>query len=61
MGRPRTVVTANQVRSIVSKYNKGMGLLDLSDEFPYSVPVIRRVLREQKVRIRGRGRPVLSV
>ncbi len=61
MGRPMTTVTANHIRSIVSKYNKGMGLLDLSDEFPYSVPVIRRVLREKRVRVRKRGRPVLSV
>ncbi len=61
MGRPKTVVTANQVRSIVSKYNKGAGLLDLSIEFDYSVPVIRRVLREKRVRVRKRGRPALSV
>lgn len=61
MGRPKTKVSANEVRSLVSRYNKGVGLVELSQAFSYSVPVIRRVLAEKKVRIRGRGRPALAV
>ena len=57
MARPKISLSANQVRSVVSKYNKSVGLVTLADEFGYSIPVIRRALRDSKVRIRGRGRP----
>lgn len=57
MSRPRTVVSSNTQRSIVSKYGKGIGLVALAEEFKLAVPVIRRVLVENDVAIRGRGRP----
>ena len=60
MSRPKAAVTSNQVRSIVSKYRKGTGLVSLAGEFGFSVPVIRRVLTEQDVSVRGRGRPVVA-
>lgn len=60
MGRSKIVVTANEVRSIVSRYNKGQGLILLAVEFGYGVAVIRRILEEKGVSIRDRGRPVLS-
>lgn len=58
MGRPRTKVGSNQIRSLAAKYNKGVGLVALAEEFELSVPVIRRVLNEAGAKIRGRGRPV---
>ena len=60
MGRPQIEVTVNATRSLVSKYNKGTGLVALAEEFGLSVPVIRRVLTENEVQIRGRGRPVVT-
>ena len=60
MARPRTKVTANQTRSIVSRYKKGTGLVALAEMFGFSAPVIRRVLADGAVEIRGRGRPVLA-
>ena len=61
MARPLKVVNSNTRRSIKSKYNKGQGLVALATEFELSTPVIRRVLTEADVEIRGRGRPSLSV
>ena len=58
MGRTRTKVTSNQTRSIVSKYGKGEGLVALAALFGVSTTVISRILREEGVEIRGRGRPV---
>ena len=60
MSRTQTKVSSNEQRSIVSKYNKGAGLVSLATDCGYSIPVIRRVLTEQKVSIRGRGRPVTA-
>ncbi len=60
MARPRIKVLSNTQRSIVSKYGKGLGLVALATEFELSPPVIRRVLTENKVTIRGRGRPALQ-
>lgn len=60
MARPRIEVVGNRQKSIVSKYGKGAGLVALAAEFELSVPVIRRVLTEGKVTIRGRGRPTLQ-
>lgn len=60
MARPRIEVVGNQRKSLVSKYNKGAGLVALATEFELSVPVIRRVLEENNVIIRGRGRPSLQ-
>ena len=62
MARPKTKVTSNERRSIISKYtNHGYGLVELSELFEYSVTVIRRVLVEANATIRGRGRPKLAV
>ena len=60
MSRPRIELKANAVRSMVSKYNKGAGLVALAEEFGISLPVVRRVLAENGVTIRGRGRPVVA-
>lgn len=57
MARPKAVVTSNQIRSIVSRYGKGVGLVALSTEFHFSIPVIRRVLVEAGSTIRKRGKP----
>lgn len=59
MGRAKTKVSPNDTRSIVSKYKKGAGLVTLSEVFEISTTVITRILREQKVKIRGRGRPAV--
>ena len=60
MGRPQATVTENQRRAIVSRYQKGAGFVELSDDFKRSIPVIRRILVDNKVKIRGRGRPVTA-
>lgn len=60
MPRPKIEVTANAKRSMVSKYNKGAGLIALAEEFELSIPVVRRVLVNAGVTIRGRGRPALA-
>lgn len=60
MGRAKIEVTSNTVRSLVSKYNKGAGLVELAEEFKLSIPVIRRTLTDAKVKIRGRGRPAVE-
>ncbi len=58
MGRSRTEFSYNLTRSIVSKYKKDIGLVELALRFGVSTTVIARILREQGVKIRGRGRPV---
>lgn len=58
MARPKRTITANQRRAILSRYPKGYGLVALSKDFEISIPVIRRVLVEGGVKIRGKGRPV---
>jgi len=60
MGRPQKKLTANELRSAVARYKKGEGLAAIADALEYSLPVIRRVLIEAKVKIRGRGRPVTA-
>lgn len=57
MSRPQTKVTANQVRSIVSRYGKGEGLVAIAEAVKLGVGIVRRTLAEEKVKIRGRGRP----
>ncbi len=61
MSRPRVKVTSNHRRSIVSRYGKGQGfeMIERALKFVYSISVIRRVLTEEDVKIRGRGRPAL--
>lgn len=60
MAREKITLNANQTKSLVSKYNKGAGLVALVGEFEVSLPVIRRVLVENGVKIRKRGRPVAA-
>ena len=57
MSRPQTKVSANQSRSIVSRYKKGDGLVAISEALELGVGVVRRILAAGKVKIRGRGRP----
>ena len=61
MARPKVKVSSNQARSICAKYKKGAGLIALASEFELSPAVIRRVLVEGDVDIRGRGRPAKAV
>ena len=61
MPRTQLKIKANDVRSIVANYKKGMGLVALSENFGISVPVIRRTLIENDVTIRSRGRPAVAV
>jgi len=60
MARPQIEVLAKAANSMVSKYNKGAGLVALAEEFDVSIPVIRRTLVEKGAKIRGRGRPVVA-
>jgi len=63
MSRSKTKVTANQVRSIVAQYNKGgpgNGLVAIAERLELGVQIIRRVLVEAGVKIRGKGRPCLA-
>ena len=60
MSRPQIEVLAKAANSMVSKYNKGAGLVELATEFDLSIPVIRRTLADKGVKIRKRGRPVAA-
>ena len=53
-------VTRKYTRTILSRYNKGRGLEYIADEFGLAVSVIRRVLTDEGVKIRGRGRPLIT-
>jgi len=58
MARPKIELKARALKQAVSSYNKGVGLVALAEKCGVSIPVIRRVLAEAGVTIRGRGRPV---
>lgn len=61
MGRPKLEVAKRVRKTIVSGYtrkNKPLGLVALSDKVTLSIPVVRRILVEEGVEVRGRGRPV---
>lgn len=63
MGRSKLEVAKSVQKTIVSGYTrqrKPLGLLALADKVTLSIPVIRRVLVENKVTIRDRGRPKLA-
>lgn len=60
MSRPQTKVSANQKRSIVSQYNKGVGLVAIAATVKLGVQIIRRVLVEADVTIRSKGRPCVA-
>ena len=57
MARPRTVVPENTRRSIVAKYGKGIGLVQIAADTELCVTVVRRCLIDNQVALRGRGRP----
>ena len=61
MGRPKLELSSKVVRSIVGGYTRKrqpLGLVALAEQINVSIPVIRRVLVENGVAVRGRGRPV---
>jgi len=49
--------SATDTKALVKRYNKGEGLVALADTYDVPLGTIRRVLVEQGVVIRGRGRP----
>ena len=60
MARPKTVLTKRIQKTLVSRYNKGAGLVELAGYAEVSIPVVRRHLREAGVKIRKQGRPVVK-
>lgn len=44
-------------RKIVEHYNKGIGMAKIAENIGCCVTVVRRILVEENVTIRGRGRP----
>lgn len=48
--------TANQTRSIVAAYKRGESSIVIAERFKVTSPTIIRVLRENKVKVKGRGR-----
>lgn len=60
MSRPKKAVSANHQKSIIAQYKKGgegNGLVAIAKRLGYGVQIVRRVLADGKVKIRGRGRP----
>jgi hypothetical protein len=57
MAKPRKEVSAGQKREITTQYQAGAGMLTLADKYGHCVSVIRKVLVEAQLEIRGRGRP----
>lgn len=56
---PQIKLNARDTKKLVNGYTKkGKGLAALSEEMEISIPVVRRLLEEAGVKIRGRGRPV---
>jgi hypothetical protein len=58
--RPKTEVSAKDRAKIVKLYSDGTGLVPLTVLVDLSVYVIRRVLAEEGITLRGRGRPCLA-
>jgi len=54
-------ITSNQTRSIVARYKKGETIRDLSETFGISNSSVLRILRDNKVKIRPRGRRPAAV
>ena len=52
----RIEFTSNQIRSIVSAYKRGESSIKIAERLKVTSPTIIRVLRENKVRVKGRGR-----
>ena len=51
--------TKSEINRIMKLYDKGNGLGSIAKTFAVSIPTIRRILTENSVNIRGRGRPVV--
>ncbi len=49
-------ITNNQTRSITAGYKNGATIRELADKFEISNSSVLRILRENKVKIRPRGR-----
>jgi Mor family transcriptional regulator len=49
-------LTSNQTRSMVSRYTKGETVRDLAGFFDISTTSVLRILRDNNVKIRPRGR-----
>lgn len=63
MGRPLLKLGKRDVGTIVKGYTrkvKPLGLVALAKKIEVSIPVIRRILIENEVTVRGRGRPVMT-
>lgn len=61
MTRPKRTFDANTRRKIAGEYRHGFGLVAIAEDYKTSAAVIRRVLTEAGVEVRGRGRPAVSV
>jgi len=57
MAAPRKTVTDARTRRMCEGYSQGRGLVALAGEMGCSPSVVRNVLVENNVSIRGRGRP----
>lgn len=56
----RIELTTAQIKSMAKKYQKGMGAVALGLEYEVSPSTVLRLLREEGVEIRGRGRPATA-
>lgn len=54
-------ITSNQTRSIVARYKKGETIREIADLFEISNSTVLRILRDNKVKIRPRGRRPAAV
>jgi hypothetical protein len=59
--RPRKQVTSAQKRIIIEGYNRGRGFDALNAATGHCRAVVRRILVDAGVEIRGRGRPSKDV
>lgn len=48
--------TSSQVNSMIRRYNNGEVMQALAEHYGVSIPVVRRILAENNVTIRPRGR-----
>jgi hypothetical protein len=57
MARKRKEISEAQRRRIIAAYKEGLGMLKIGNSLGHNVVVIRRVLIENNLVVRGRGRP----
>lgn len=54
-------LSRSEVRTIVRRYEKGLEApVSIADDFGCTAETIRRLLRQEGVTMRGRGRPTLE-